>query len=388
MEKQGKLDVVITKDKLQTDFSKINLLLREYGAHLTQNDFQSNWKPDTVRLMRAHLAFLARTRTSLRTYELVQGLITYVLKRLKKDTYRFSGKSALPDNFISTTLDKGAPPTEEDFKQLASKLYALAKTAPLEQQEKLRALLANTNNLFEELRSGDKEKSTKTLQDINLLTTSKQNQMLLNEIAHITREIYDSLVNMSDELPLESLSESSGGLTDAVYKLNGVIVRLEEAALENLDQIELLSSKAQERQTSMTNVLATLREAQNNLMRIKGEHNSLAAEMDSIQERLSDEVGARVMTLRYNLETASQAYMEMVARQGFHDLAGQTLKRTISFIETLEKHLLELLKQYKPVLEMSGITKKEKADGTSEEQMSKKEATQDDVDALLGELGF
>ena len=99
-------------------------------------------------------------------------------------------------------------------------------------------------------------------------------------------------------------------------------------------------------------------------------------------ERLSDEVGAQAMALRYQAERNAETYAVLVSNLSFHDLASQTLHKIITFVESLERQLYELLQTYRPVLELEHPLAAPPAAPEG------KEATQDEVDRLLGELGF
>ena len=109
----------------------------------------------------------------------------------------------------------------------------------------------------------------------------------------------------------------------------------------------------------------------------------LEAPLTEVQNQLSDEVGGRVMGLAYQAERNTDAYIELMSNQGYNELAGQTLKRIIAFMEQLELQLFDLLKTYKPVLELEQPLR-----ATAERRESTEESTQGDVDRLLDELGF
>ncbi|MDH4246890.1 MAG: protein phosphatase CheZ [Deltaproteobacteria bacterium] len=383
MNEHLKQEVVFEKTRLAAEFDQIIRLMQDYEVYLQNLNLDGDWRADTERLLQTQLDTLTRSRTSLHTFDLVHGLLKHVVQRLNTSTYRFSKAGVLSEGSKELEAESGES-WSGSFAQMSAELALLTRNAPYAQQEKLRKFLEQVTTLVDQIRAGDQEHAQKTLGEINMLTCNTQTRELLTEVAIIARDVYKSLVDMSSNISLDSLADSPVGLTDAVEKLNSVIQRLEDAALENLDQIELLNSKSVERLKSLQDVVKALRYAQNQLMKLKAEHPELDPELERIQDRLSDEVGGRVMSLRHNLERASESYMELVASQGFHDLAGQTLRRTIKFIKHLEEQLLTLIHRYKPALEPAIAEAEEhRHDGDIQQKKSQVE-----VDDLLGQLGF
>ena len=386
MNTQNRQEIVFDKTRLAGEFDLILRLMREYENLLQGLKLEGEWREDTQKHLQSHLDTLTRSRASLRTFDLVQGLIRHVVTRLTTRSFRFSQAGMLPESGegIAAAGQEALVSWSGDFAVLANHLKQMAQNAPAGQREKLEKFLEAATRLYEQLSASNVPETQKILAEINVLTSNSQTRELLMEVALIARDVYRSLVDMSTEVSLDSLADSPVGLTDAVEKLNGVIVRLEEAALENLDQIELLNSKSMERLKSLNDVVKSLRFSQSRLMQLKSDHPELSEELERIQDRLSDEVGGRVMSLRFNLEQANSAYMDLVASQGFHDLAGQTLRRTIAFIEKLEEQLLALIHQFKPALEPAIVeAEAHRHDGEAGEKKS-----QSEVDDLLGQLGF
>ncbi|MEE8395587.1 MAG: protein phosphatase CheZ [bacterium] len=79
--------------------------------------------------------------------------------------------------------------------------------------------------------------------------------------------------------------------------------------------------------------------------------------------------------------------------QGFQDLTGQTLKKTIEFIETLELQLVDLLQKYRPILGLTAQAGQpaqvaEPGQEAAPQAAPQLRQSQDQVDSLLADLGF
>lgn len=383
MAKQSKIHMVMNKDRLLAEFRQLTDVLDDYGNFLKELELDGAWEEKAIQKMQAHHTFLLRTGASLRTIDLVSALVRQVVLRLNTEQFSFSGAATSQRSRPLNDASETAMADAEEIKQILSRLNAATRAAPLELQEKLRILLTGMHQYFIGLLDEDTQGVEDAMTRINLLTSNRITKNLLREIAAITRDIYRSLNQMSSELPMDSLTESSGGLTDAVLKLKSVIDRLEDYAEQNLDYLEQLNEKADSDQVVLEGVIESLQHSQESLMELKNSQPALADSLGRIQEKLSDAVGAEIMTLRFQMETYKTNYVELMANQSFHDLTGQTLRKIIVFIESLEGQLAELLSKYKPVMDMDVSPAKPEMDSAVD-----KEQSQTDVDKLFTDLGF
>jgi chemotaxis protein CheZ len=225
---------------------------------------------------------------------------------------------------------------------------------------------------------------------INAATANVQSRSLLREIAIITRDVYNTLQSVSEELALDALSDSSGGITEAVQRLNSVVARLDDAATQNLDSLERVNAICRAEAARFGGVIRSLRDAQKRLMQIKVQHPALEAGLTALQARLSDEVGAPVMTLQHDMGLAIDQHLELISNQSFQELTGRTLRRIIAFVETLEADLFNLLNQYRPADRTPRPDSRplQGPAGQAAPPGEERSQTQHDVDQLLGELGF
>ena len=397
-----RLRLVVERERLQADFRRLRQSLQAYRDLLAGDDAPGDgeaWPAGAVSLLRTQQIALQRARMSLGVGELAVALLREVLGRLSIAELRFRGAppaakrngGTAPDGGDCTAPEgeDGAAPAQADgpaLAELVASLRTAAETAPLELQERLQRVLLGIVELFSALAEENAELLEASLARINLVTANAQSRSLLREVAIVTRDVYNTLQAVAEELPLDSLSQTSGGISEALQRLHTVMRRLDEAATQNLDNLEAVNRIVLEESDALGGVIGTLRDGQKRLMQIKAAHPELEAALGRIQDRLSDEVGAPAMTLRHQLGRASEHHMELISNQSFQELTSRTLKKIIDFVQTLEAELVALLRQFRPLGETAaGGPSTARA---SESTPSGSQQTQSEVDTLLGELGF
>jgi chemotaxis protein CheZ len=392
MSDEARQRLIVERERLRGDFRRLRHSLTDYRAFLAdapETAGGDGWLAGATDLLRAQRLELLRTRVSLGVGELATALLREVLRRLSIDELRFRSRAPRAgDNGHGGAAPAeppgpGGPAQEPELAGLLASLRVAAQTAPLELQEPLQRVLAEVGEFFAALAQGQAERLEAAVTRINLATSNPQSRSLLREIAIVTRDVYNTLKSVSAELPLDGLSESSSGISEAVQRLNTVMRRLDEAASQNLDHLERVNRIASEEAQALGGVVRTLRTAQKRLMLLKQAHPELDGALTEIQARLSDEVGAPAMTLRHQLGRAGDHHMELISNQSFQELTGRTLKKIIDFVQSLEADLVALLGQYRPrgaTVPAPGEAAPATAGG--------RQQTQSDVDQLLGELGF
>lgn len=376
------MKVVMEKDKLLSDLVVLQEILGEYDALLARMSVDVDWQDEALDMMVAHKQYLAKTRVSLHLVELVNLLLDNLLQKVKVDNLTFRLQPPLPPR-ASTPLAVN----EEAIQKIIQEVNAVVRHAPLAMQERIRYLLLTLSKLFKALMAQDKNGVEDMLNQVNLLTSTRESQTLVREIALIAKEIYTTLNSFTDDIPLDSLNESADGMSEAVKKINGVIGRLEAAAFQNLETLEKLTQLGREDQQLLDKTLKGLRNAQTQLGNMKTNHPHLAARLSTLQDHLGDGMGAGMMLYLSRTQANQETYMSMLASQSFQDLTGQTLKKIITFIESLELQMIKLLQKYKPVLgthKPSGKVTHVLKDA----QESPLRQSQTQVDDLMAELGF
>jgi chemotaxis regulatin CheY-phosphate phosphatase CheZ len=377
--------------RLRADFGHMRRALEDYRRCLAETNGGAEWHARAVDGLRdQHLALL-EARVSLGSVELACALLRHVLRRLDVGELRFLPHREEPSSAPEAAPQHSGSPPDGPPEALAALLAVLRSamhTAPLELQERLLRVLVAVEDFLAALAADTAEGIRAAIARVNLAASSAQSRGLLREVAIVTRDAHNALRSVSEALPLEQLTQSSGSLPQAVERLNSVVARLDDAAGQNLDLLESLNRVGAEESARLDTVLETLRAAQQRLMALKSEHPDLAPALARIQDRLGDEVGAPVMTLRHLLECATDEHLELISDQSFQELTGRTLRKIIEFVQALDAQLYRILQPYGG----PGVDRKPPPDSpqSSPHAMGPtgNAQSQEDVDKLLGELGF
>ena len=102
------------------------------------------------------------------------------------------------------------------------------------------------------------------------------------------------------------------------------------------------------------------------------------------QNILRTEILEDLGRLREKTQENLDTYLAMISSQSFQDLTGQTLKKVIRFVESLQFKLIEML-PHSPLGESAREVRK--ADQAAE-GMGTPVQSQEKVDQLLADLGF
>ena len=321
---------------------------------------------------------------------LVLGLAVFILRRVQQNDFTFTlpGRMGfLPDVEnrellnLSGSLRKWASPTEE----VVSRVTALADTIGPDHHEKVSSLLKSIAAYFKALLRQDWDDLELVTSHMNLVTTTRESGDLVEHIAKIAREIYNSLNEFSEGFSIESLSQSTEEIPDAVVKLNSVISKLEDAANGNLDELERLSRENGEHKQYIDESKKIVIECIQEIDHLAQENPECADTLAMVRQTLTDEVTANLDQLSAQNQRTGELAMSMIANQGFQDLTGQTLKRVITFIETLQNQLVVLLQKYSKNYQgrspgAVSINREAPPAPTTK--------SQGEVDQLLADLGF
>ncbi len=92
------------------------------------------------------------------------------------------------------------------------------------------------------------------------------------------------------------------------------------------------------------------------------------------------------MHVHERLQESHDIYMTLFANQSYQDLTGQTLKKVIAFIESLQYQLIQVISREtgkEPVLTTPALDAEDQQGPDALNRLS-----QDRVDTMLAELGF
>lgn len=381
--------IVVSKSDLLDTLRDIRQMLEEYRILVERMNDSEDWIRDAVALVRHHHSLTKNGDSPLAKMHLVAGLFQVMLKRVKQEEFNFLMPTRLGlmpqvENSELREYSNQLKLINDSTENLISDLVALANSPQVLSNEGLRGLLLSIGSLFKGLIRQDWEDVSLFLTHINLITTSRDSHQLVDQIAKIARSIYDSLNEFSEGYSIESLIQSTEELPDAVVKLNSVIARLEEAANTNLDSLEELSGQLQETSQWLKDSHQVIEECEQDLDRMKSENPEWAGELDTIRDVLHGQIKGDLDALVVRAEEDNQTYLTMMANQSFQDLTGQTLKKVIKFVESLQFKLIELLPNYSNFKESQPDVTRE----SEEKEDSGPLQSQEKVDQMLADLGF
>ena len=365
-------------------------ILREYGTVLDKMSKTEAWEKEALNLMRTHRELYAQSPGApISRMGVLVALLQFYLNKVDKKEFQFQ---------VPARVGMVPESTNEDLETLSAHLKSLqgtvdyqfelvrkiAASPPDTSMDRLQPLLNAVTSFFKALLRQDWQDLNLVLTHINLVTTSRDSHNLVKHIARIARDIYNSLNEFSEELSVESLSQSTGDIPDAVDKLYQIITKLEDAANFNLDTLERLMEQDRQELQQIQEALEQLKTCEAELKLAAEEAPEQAVAIAQVQEVLDGEITRKLQELEQRVNEDSNTLIQLTANQSFQDLTGQTLKKVIAFIEGLQFQLVELLKSYDPDL----IRQQERVAKTGQQPAAKAVQSQDEVDQMLANLGF
>jgi len=388
--------LTMTREELLRSLEELRALCRDYRA-LHERIWEDDAPGEEMRQVLArHREAAGREGGPFAALGPAGGLLDYLLGRLQTGRLAFrlprQGSAehpplptpAAPDLApLTATLREVLPPLEA----LAGRVYALAQAAPSIGGVRAQRVLAPSAALFKAIVRQDWADAELVLNHLNMVTTSRENHELVEQIGRLVRSIYDSLNEISQVVPVEALSDVTDEIPDAVDKLHSVIAELEDGVNRNLDLLEALSGQVHRGRTLLDGAQEVLRACDAELESLAVAHPDAGAALQEVRERLAQDAAGALDASAGRLDASHEVYMTLFANQSYQDLTGQTLKKVIAFIEGLQYQLIQVISQD------SGIPT---ADGTVAPHRFPAETgpdahnrlSQDKVDAMLVELGF
>lgn len=211
----------------------------------------------------------------------------------------------------------------------------------IDKQDPRHVIFDDMINFLDAITNNDYKKADNIIQDI----MKKGQSGLFNEVGKITRKLHDALRNFSEALDPKIKGMTEKDVPNAVDRLRVVISRTEEAANKTMSLVE------------------------KNLLSM----DELALHIRNIKD--NDET---VNYLKGFKNTLEDDLTEILTTQSFQDLTGQSIKKVIELVESMEEELVRLVTTF-------GL--KSETVEASEDVVHEK-VSQTDVDDLLKELGF
>ncbi|MGK5092102.1 protein phosphatase CheZ [Deltaproteobacteria bacterium TL4] len=398
----------IPKDELWNDFIRFKLWLVEYWTFLNElplDVFSDNTQ--IVEYLKHQHQKLTELNLKFQTMEMVGALVKISLKRIQTETLVFELPiSAYPPPEFKEIADLSGQlkNVEYSLRSLVEQVHFLSSLLPAETKDRIIPILDAIASLFKAIIRQDGDDIKFEVQQLNLLTSTRDAIYLIEEIGKMTREIYNSLQDLSADIDTAEFQQVTDEMPDAVQKLYSVIQRLEDATNDNLDFLEKLLQACEMNVKIVEGIIKGCEDVKEKMTALKKAHPELAAEIAPIQATLQLQIHVQTEALLAALHEDENSYITIMSNQGFQDLTGQTLKKIIDFMEKLELRLLELIQKYSPHFAEEQIKQKggtqsflTKMDQGSEgetialhgpDETDSKKSTQNDVDSLLAELGF
>lgn len=384
--------IVVGKEELLDILQRILAFSREYGELLETASDTDVWREKALALFTSHHERLSRDGSPLEKLGMVLSLVHFLLQRVNQDRFQFKLSSRVgtfpeQENSDLMNLSNHLREWTQPVSAMMADVMTLGTDGSTVQRDNLRTLLAGITSFFKGVVRQDWDDVSLVMSYINLVTSTRERNQLVHQIAKLAREIYDSLNQFSEEIDFQSLSTTTGEIPDAVVKLRSVIDRLGEAANTNLDTLERLSEESRENCQWVAESLQVAIECDGELEQLASSYPEIAEQCDEARNLLRVEVKTHLDALAAGTDADGQNLLTMISNQSFQDLTGQTLTKVINFIESLQLQLVGLLKRY---TDATGAAAAAPAPEASTEPVEKRPPTQsqEQVDQLLSELGF
>ncbi len=219
--------------------------------------------------------------------------------------------------------------------------------------------------------SGDLEKAQEILDDLSKI---KEGSGVYQEIGQLARHLHSTLKELMSALDPALKELALDYLPDSESRLQHLIKLTEEATHTTLDCAERMN----ERDRKDLELIETLRRHLNRLKPIGRGAEARLDEMEAILKSLEE-------SRKLDKEDISA----ILSAQNFQDLSGQTAIKVMDIIKELQDRLIGIIRTFGMKIDKKAKDKdKDLLKGPAHEKMEGVLRSQDEVDALLAELGF
>ncbi len=235
------------------------------------------------------------------------------------------------------------------------------------------ALLETAKQLVVEMESGNTEA---VVEIIDELTQVRQTE-LFQQVGKLTRNVHDSIVEVSSESALSNLSGDA--LPDARDRLSYVIDMTEESAHKTMEVVE--------------KGMDLIQQSKQRNEKLSDKWDAFVKRELSLEEfkQLSKELKESFELSKQDIEQLNSYLTDILMAQGVQDISGQIIKKVISLVEDVEAQLVNLLEFTSNPSAEKPVKKEEKnteAAGPALPSDTDRVQNQADVDDLLASLGF
>lgn len=383
--------LVLTRGELLADLEALRTLSQQYRDLLERAWEEDAPGEEARRLLEAHRELARGAAGPFEALAAVGSLLEFVVERLHAERVTFHLPRRVP-----VTPAGGTPPLAElavhlrtvlpPLEALSSRVFALARAAKGASHPRIHRVLNPCASLFKAIVRQDWRDAELVLNHINMVTTSRESHELVEEVGRLVRTIYNSLQEISADLPIETLSEVSEELPDAADKLHSVIRELENTANRNLDMLEELIAAGKEGRGLADEARDVLAATRAELDALADAHPAAAEALRALSDDLQQRVDGPLERSVQRIQACHDTYMTLFANQSFQDLTGQTLKKVIAFIEGLQYQLIQVIS--KDRRSVAALPHRPIAIDAESGPDASNRLSQDRVDAMLADLGF
>ena len=395
--------LTMSREELLRNLQGASEMIRDYNGLLEGFSSSGSLSPDTKSVLENHQIRVRNSDNPLNQLTPIGHLLRYLLARIRSPrlTFRLPGGGAQfqwPEHTETPASVARAEGSElTDLSQHLSRIQPMLDgmmmqvTSGLKDNEifkkpPFQMLASSLASLCKAVIRQDWADVELCLNHINMVTTSNQGKALDEHIGGIVRSIYQSLQELSGVYPVDQLSTSAKEIPDAVENMHRVISELEKSANQNLDMLEKLNDQSSYDVGQARESVEVLADCSESLKRMQKSHPESSVLIKELRTVLTEEILVPLMDFQGVMEEFQATYLSLLSNQSFQDLTGQTMKKVIAFIESLQYQLVQV------VAKNSGQAAKIAAPprDTSEEMGpdGTNRLSQDRVDNLLAESGF
>lgn len=413
MNKQDTDKITISKNDFIENFETLYNVFEGFKKidHLSKNSTSGSIEKVKEILEDFNQQNLAKINTQ--TLHMFKAYIQYTLTKFKDDQLNFLVPTDQEDPLLSKNdgfkdISQTISETEKMLLEIEEKVYYLTRFIPPFRSDRVRLILKTISSLFKSIIRKDNLDIENNINYLHHVTIGKDSVLLVNEIGHKVRDIYNSLQDVSSGIKSEYIEPSLlENMPDAVDKLNLVINRMEEAVNQTLDDTENLLDKNYQKGEQNRKLLANCRVIEEKLKALSQHGGDNTEEVNNILQNFQENILETIEHKSRHLDTEKNIYFQIIESQSFQDLTGQTLKKIINFIEELQISLLSVLQKYSgklPKGDERGLSKASETisvspligtktkDGTilhgPQDNKEEPSVKQDDINKMLAEFGF
>lgn len=232
------------------------------------------------------------------------------------------------------------------------------KSVNEEEKQNITQIVSAVRELINGVADGNENRVFRSL-DIIRDTSSKVQNDLFKEVGKLTRKLHNSIAGFQHDIGPQLAHMAATDVPEAANQLQHVIAMTDSAA----------------------NTVLELAEYQTKL---------LNEQKDAIMQLSTPDIQIKPPQLaqisEYN-QQLTKTTTDIVMAQGFQDLSGQVLKRVITLISEVQDSLVDLVRMFGVADNAMNQEMPQSAVAKAAENQ-KSACNQDDIDSLLGSLGF